>query len=208
MRETNTIASKEKALALINHYGMVTLFPIKATSFPNLYQAIKGTREIKLTRTWMWSDQLAQDKHIHYGKLIRKQVTLLSLALFPAFFRLARERPLSTTAQRLLTYLRDHGKTSTTTLRKHLGFHTKAQKPAFLRAITELQTALAIAIVERGPPPRHTYTYDLMERWMPQHLLKKARSLPLEAARDKISNQMLNTQIISTPQDAKRFIKM
>lgn len=208
MREVNTVTNEEEALALINHYGFVTLFPIKGTQFPNLYHAIKGTREEKFDKTWTWGYYLAQHKHLHYGKFFRKQVTLISLELFPYFFRLARQRPLGATAQRIRTYLQTHGKTSTTNLRKHLGYQKKEQKPEFFRAIEELHLAFAIAIVKRDPAPQYTNTYDLIERWIPNSFIKKAEPLTIEAAREKIITQLLTNRVITTLTNAKRYISI
>lgn len=207
MREANTITSEEEALALINHYGLMTLFPVKGTQFPSLYQAITGTREAKLNNTWTWSDRLAQHKHIHYGKLVRKQVTLASLKMVPNFLCLGRRIVLGETATRILDFLRTHGKTSTTTLRKTLGFQQKEQKSQFVHAIDNLQMALAIAIVQREPAPRFTYTYDLMERWMPKPLLEQAQKTTPETAQEHIITQLLNTGIISNPKQVEQFLK-
>ncbi len=206
MRETNTVTSEDEALMLINFYGIVTLFPIKGTQFPSLYKAIKGNRDEKLNKTWTWGDNLAHTKRLHYGKFIRKQVTLTSLELFPYLLRLARERPLGPHAQRILTHLRKHGRTSTTNLRKALGYHKKEKKSEFIRAIDELQIAFAIAIVDREPAPRHTYTYDLIERWMPPALLKQAKTHPLEEAKKRIITQLLTTGVITTPNQITRYI--
>jgi hypothetical protein len=208
MHKANTVTNKAEALALINQYGFLTLFPIKGTQFPNLYHAIKGTREEKFDNTWAWGYQLAQQKQLYYGKFVRKQVTLISLELFPCFLRLARERPLGPAAQHILTYLQAHGKTSTTNLRKHLGYQKKEHKPEFLRAIEELHLAFAIAIVKRDPAPKYTNTYDLIERWIPNSLLKKAETLTVETAREKIITQLLTNDVITTSTDAKRYISI
>ncbi|MFX0170251.1 MAG: hypothetical protein ACFE89_12995 [Candidatus Hodarchaeota archaeon] len=207
MREANTVTCEEEALALVNQYGFVTLFPIKGTQFPNLYHAIKGTREEKFDKTWTWGYQLAQQKHLHYGKFIRKQVTLISLELLPYFLRLARDQKLGTAAQRILAHLQTHGKTSTTNLRKHLGYQQKDQKPEFLHAIDELQLAFAVAIVKRDPYPQYTNTYDLIDRWIPTPILEQAEHLTLETAREKLITQLLTNGVITTPVDAKRYIR-
>jgi hypothetical protein len=208
MREANTVTNKEEALTLINQYGFVTLFPIKGTQFPNLYHAIKGSREEKFDNTWIWGYHLAQHKHLHYGKFFRKQVTLISWELFPYFFRFARKNPLGPTAKRIRTHLQTHGKTSTTNLRKHLGYQKKDQKSEFLRAIEELHLAFTIAIVKRDPAPKHTNTFDLIERWIPNTHLKKAETLTVETAQERIITQQLSTGVITTTADAKRFISI
>jgi len=208
MREANTVTNEEEALAFINQHGFVTLFPIKGTPFPNLYHTIKGSPDEKFDKTWTWGYQLSQQKHLHYAKFIHKQVTLISWALLPSFLRLARDQPLGPAAQRIRTHLQTHGKTSTTNLRKHLGYQHKEHKPEFLHAIEELHLAFAIAIVQRDPAPQYTNTYDLIERWIPTSHLKKAQSLTIEAARQKIITTLLTNSVITTPTDAQRYIRM
>ncbi|MFX0097245.1 MAG: DNA glycosylase AlkZ-like family protein [Candidatus Hodarchaeota archaeon] len=150
---------------------------------------------------------MALNKQIHYGKLIRRQVTLVSIEMFPYFLKLGQERQLGKTAERILKYLRDSGKTSTTDLRKELGFQEKEQRREFLRAIDELQIAFAIAIVKREKAPRYTYTYDLMERWMPKSIFEKAKVITTEDAREKIISKMLENAVITKPQQSGRFIR-
>jgi len=205
MFEENTLTSKEEALKFINKYGFVTLFPVKGKIFPSLYRATKGNREEKFTNAWAWADNLALKKQIHYGKLIYKQVTFVSLEMFPYSYRLWRESKLSETAQKILDFLNKHGKASTTELRKNLDFMGKEKKSEFLRAIDELQMAFAIAIVDREKPPRMTHIYDIMERWMPETLLKQAELVSRDIAKERIVAKMLENGLISTAQDVKKI---
>lgn len=195
-------------MAFINRYGLVTLFPVKGKQFPSLYRAAQGSREEKLERTWAWGDKLAQAKRIHYGKLVHGQVTLVSLELFPYLVRLTRERPLSPSAQRMLEYLRVHGVTSTTALRAALNLAGRAQKAEFSRGLDELQAALRIAIVAREKAPKFTYSYDLMERWMPKALLAKATPLTIAAAKEKLTAKLVAASVIAAPQDITRFLRL
>jgi hypothetical protein len=208
MLEENTLASPNEALAFINKYGLVTLFPVKGKQFPSLYRAIQGSREEKLERTWTWGDELAQAKRIHYGKLVHRQVTLVSLEMFPYLLRVIRERQLSATAQRMRDYLREHGQMSTTRLRQALDLAGRAQKGQFSRALDELQAAFAIAIVAREKAPKFTYSYDLVERWMPKALLAKADSITGEAAKERIVAKLVETSVIPSSQGIKKFLRI
>ncbi len=208
MFEENALTNAEQALAFINQYGLVTLFPVKGKQFPSLYRAAQGSREEKLERTWAWGDELAQAKRIHYGKLVHGQVTLVSLEVFPYLVRLTRERPLSPSAQRMLEYLRQHGMTATTALRPALSLTGKAQKAEFSRALDELQASLRIAIVARERAPKFTYSYDLMERWMPKALLAKAGALTIDAAKEKLTVRLVAASVIAAPQDIKQFLRL
>ena len=119
----------EEALRFVNKYGIVTLFPIRGLSFPNLYQATFGkSKEERFQRAWGWTDCLSEKKKIHYGKLVRGQVTLISLEMFPYFYGIRRECKLSKSAQKILGFLRKKGATSTPLLRENLNFTGKAKK--------------------------------------------------------------------------------
>lgn len=204
--DKDTVNSEEEALNFINKYGFVTLFPIRRIVFPNLYQATVGNREEKFDNAWKWADDLAMKKLIHYGKLVRKQVTLVSLELFPYFYRLCREKTLSTTAQKILAFIEAYGPISTTVLRKSLDLMGKKKKYVFTKAIDELQMALTVAIVDREKPPRTTHIYDLIERWMPQSLFEKADAVSEKDAKDRVIAKLLENKLISKREEAQIFL--
>ncbi len=206
MVNEDVLTSQDEALDFINRYGVVTLFPVSGTEFPSLYKATRGSRDEKFRDAWMWADNLALDKQIHYGKLICKQVTLVSLEMFPYFYRLNEERRLTPTARKILGFLESNGRTSTTGLRESLGFKGKDKKYGFLKAIDELQVAFAIAIVDREKPPRLTHIYDIMERWMPRSLLERAEAISKDTARKKIVAKLLENKAVSGVEDAKRYL--
>ncbi len=208
MSNADLLTSQDEGLEFINRYGIVTLFPVKGTNFPSLYRATKGSRDEKFRDAWRWADDLALDKQIHYGKLVCRQVTLVSLEMFPYFYRLGRERRLTPTARRILTFLKNNGKTSTTGLRRSLGFYRKEKKSEFLKAIDELQMGFAIAIVAREKPPRLTHIYDIIERWMPRSLLGKAEPISKETARENIIAKLLENKVVSSAEDTKRFFNL
>jgi hypothetical protein len=193
----NQLCTQEDALNYINECGFVTLFQIRNSVFPSLYQAVKGDRKRKLDNTWKWADSLAQKKLIHYGKLIHEQVTLISLEMFPYFYRAYQEKGFNGVPREILKFLKKKGATSITTLRRELNFQGKAKKSEFVKALDELQLAFAIAIVDRKESPRMTYTWDLLERWMPKELLEKAETLDALAAKEKIAQRLQNSESIN-----------
>jgi len=208
MFEENTLTTEEEALKFINKYGLVTLFPIKGFSFPNLYQATAGTdREEKFQKAWQWADNLAENKRIHYGKLVRKQVALISLEMFPYVYKLYGKRKLSETAQKILDFLRKKGTTSTTLLRKNLNLMGKERKHDFTKAMDELQATFSVAIVGREESPKMTYSYDLMERWMPQDFIEKAFNISATTAKERIKAKLLENEVFSKQEDAETFLK-
>ena len=208
MFEENTLTTVEEALRFVNKYGLVTLFPIRGFSFPNLYQAIAGkSKEEKLQKAWEWADNLSEKKKIHYGKLVRKQATLISLEMFPHFYKLCGKRKLSETAQKILEFLKQKGATSTTLLKKNLNLMGKARKYEFTKAVDELQVTFSVAIVGREESPRMTYSYDLIERWMPKDLIEKAVKISETTAKERIKAKLLENRVFSKHEDAETFLK-
>jgi len=201
------LTTEEEALSFIDKYGLVTLFPIKGFNFPNLYQATAGKdKDEKFQRAWQWADNLSKKKKIHYGKLVRKQVTLISLEMFPNFYKLYGKRKLSETAQKILEFLKQRGATSTTLLKKNLNLTGKEKKYEFMKAMDELQATFSVAIVAREESPKMTYSYDLMERWMPK-LIEKALSVRENTARERIKAKLLENRAFSNQEDAETFLK-
>ncbi len=208
MFEENTLTTEEEALSFINKYGFVTLFPIRGFSFPNLYQATAGKdKKEKFEKAWQWADNLSEKKKIHYGKLVRKQVTLISLEMFPYFYKLYGKRELSKTAQKILAFLKQRGATSTTLLKKNLNLMGKAKKYEFMKAMDELQVTFSVAIVGREKSPKMTYSYDLIERWMPTELLKRAEDINENTAKERIKAKLLENKVFSKHEDAETFLK-
>jgi hypothetical protein len=206
MTDENTVNTEEEALSFINQHGFVTLFPLRKIVFQNLYQAAVGkNREEKFDKAWNWADNLAMKKRIHYGKFLHKQVTLISLDMLPYFYKLYKRKVFSDVPRRILEYLRKHGATSTTNLRKELDLSGRENKSKFAGAMGELQLGFAIAIVDRGPPPRMTYTWNLLERWMPDNVLQKAQALNDSVCRERIVTKLLENKSISKREDAKKF---
>lgn len=206
MFEENTLTSEQDALKYINRYGVVTLFPVKGLTFPSLYKATKGSRQQKFENAWKWADELGYKKQIHYGKLVRRQVTFFSLEMFQYFYKLCRSTPLGQSAQQILDFIDKNGPSSTTVLRKNLGLWGKEKKNEFARAIDQLQMAFALVIVSRENPPKMTHIYDLTENWMPKVLLQKAKSITKAAAEEKILVRMLKNRVISDPKELKRIL--
>jgi len=204
--EENTLTSEEEALEFINRYGVVTLFPVRGLTFPSLYKATRGNHQEKFENSWKWADELGYKKQIHYGKLIQKQVTFFSLEIFPYFYKLYRKSQLNPTAQKILTFIKQHGPTSTTVLRKNLNLLGKENKNEFAKAVDKLQMAFALAIVDRENPPKMTHIYDLTEQWMPKEFLKKAKAISQEVAKKKIVAKMLENKVISKPEDLKKIL--
>ncbi len=51
-----------------------------------------------------------------------------------------------------------------------------------------------------------TYTYDLMERWMPRYLFERAEKINREVAKDKVIFKLMENRVISKPTDALKLL--
>ncbi len=203
------IRTEKEALAFVEKCGLVSLFPIKGTSFPSLYDSIvEEGREKRLEKTWNWSDSLAQQKKLHYGKLVAKQVTLVSLEMFPYIFKLHHmKKKLSETAKEILDFLKRQGSTTTTNLRKQLQLTGKERKSMFTQALDQLQLNLAVAIVDREKSPQMTYRWNLIERWIPKELLERAAKTTETEAKVKVIARLLENKSITKPEEAAKLFR-
>jgi hypothetical protein len=119
VQNASTVTSKEEALDFIKKHGFVTLFPIRGKNFPNLYQAIVGTREEKFKKAFQWADELSVDeKKILYGKLVKGQTTPISIDILPLFYKAYQRSDFSGLPSRILAFIKQNGPTSTSELRK------------------------------------------------------------------------------------------
>jgi len=204
----NMIHTENEALAFIERHGLVTLFPIKGTRFPSLYGSTAGkSKEEKFEKAWNWADNLAQRKKIYYGKLVGKQVTLVSLEIFPCIFKLHHnEEDLNETAKKILDLIKRHGATSTTNLRKQLKLIGKNRKKEFTKAREQLQLNHVITVVEREKSPKMTYTWNLVERWMPKKLLTTAAKTSETSAKERIVAKLLQNKVITTSEEAGKLL--
>jgi hypothetical protein len=96
---------------------------------------------------------------------------------------------------------------STTLLKKNLSLTGKAKKYEFMNAIDELQMAFLVAIVGREKAPRMTYSYDLIERWMPRELVKRAEDLDESRAKRRIEAKLLENEVFSGREGVETFLK-
>jgi len=51
-----------------------------------------------------------------------------------------------------------------------------------------------------------TYSYDLMERWMPKDLIEKALDMNEATAKERIKAKLLENRVFSKREDAETFL--
>jgi len=206
--KTEMIHTEAEALSFIQKHGFVTLFPVRGIIFPSLYGSTAGeSKEEKFQKAWNCADNLAQQKRIYYGKLVQGQVTLISLEIFPYIYKLQHSRKeIGETAKKMLDLLRRQGATSTTSLRKQLNLMGRDRKNIFTKALNQLQLDFAITVVSREKSPKMTYTWDLVERWIPRDLIDRANKTSLDLAKEKVVSKLMENAVITKQEQADKLL--
>jgi hypothetical protein len=146
---------------------------------------------------WQWKDELPTTRRLHYGKVIRRKPTYISLTMLPAFYALSgnvgepddhlqayREGRLSALAKALYEQVLAEGPVSTWTLRRR--FVPRGESGSrFHRALDDLQERLLIAKVAEEEEWRNGFIWDVFHRWMPD-VVRAAGKLSNEAAATNI----------------------
>ena len=184
------VRTKRGALAFVNSLGFCYAFTSGPGGLPGLFDVL-ATRSIDRmwTWAWQWKDELATEKKLFYGKVIRRKPTYVSLAFVPHFFTLTgnvgaaddylqayREGRLSLLARGIYEYLCEHGPCSTWTLRRQFvsrevrgaALHHSARGAAFHRALSDLQGRFLISKVGESEGGSYSFIWDTFDRWLPR----------------------------------------
>lgn len=169
---------------------------------PSLYVAVCGRRDAVMPRnvqtdpesslTWQLKDEVLRRGKVYYGKLPRGKTMFIAPRLIPAFhaiwgMRQREERArLSRSARAILTVLRKEWEMSSIDLRDESGVK---ERPAFTRALDELQAAMIVVPSDVVYRPKFTYIWTLAVGRFPDELTKR---LPREAALREIARAFLD----------------
>ena len=153
---------------------------------PSLYVAVCGRRDAIMPRnvqkdpeasaTWLLKDDLVRRGHVYYAKLARARTLFIAprmIRYFHAVWGLRRAdepRRLSRTAQRILRVLRREWEMATSDLREDAGVK---DRPAFSRALDELQAAMLVVPSEVHYQPKFTYIWTLGVGRFPDQLRQR-----------------------------------
>lgn len=143
---------------------------------PSLYLAVCGRRDAHMPRNvqkdpearlaWTLKDELMRRGRVHYGKLRGNRSIFVSRTLLPYFnsvFGITRQQErsaLSEPAQNILKVLRKEWEMATRDLRAASGV---TDRPAFNKAIEELQRVFKVIPSEAVYEPLFTYIWSLAE---------------------------------------------
>jgi len=184
------VHNERTAVAFINDVGCCLVFTNRTHQLPCLWVAVCGRRhpvfpehshhDPELVLTWNLKDQLPEKRLVYYGKLIFGKPSMLSLARFPDFYALHgpqhdeqyryeyEDGLLSRAAKQVMDALVERHPQTTKELKWSSRLQAPESRPAFDRAIAELQRKLQVTMIEARYDPAFTYVWDLLEAWLPE----------------------------------------
>jgi len=199
------VRSKREALRFVNALGFCYAFTPGPGDLPGLFDVL-ATRSVDRmwSQTWQWKDELATDRRLFYGRLLKRKPTFVSLRYLPHFFSLTgnagepddyaqayREGRLSLLAKEIYEYLRATGPCSTWVLRKQFVVHADRTGP-FHRALRMLQERCLIAKVAEQESGSYAYIWDTFHRWLPQ-AVSAAGSITTQTAAVRVLERYVRT---------------
>jgi hypothetical protein len=195
----------EQARTFVEEVGFCHLWPIKGIEMPNLFHAIAGRvrsvptahNDPDLSKCWGWKDRSLGEQWWHYGKLLRRRATLVSLDLLPTFYACSEnfgdlddylqeylDGKLTAEAKRVYEALLEHGPLDTIRLRREVHMSAESAKSRFDRALVELQVGLKVlpvGVAEVGAW-KYASIYEIVQRHFPE-LPEQARQISRSQAR-------------------------
>jgi hypothetical protein len=161
-------------------------------------------KDTEASLAWVLKDEILRRGKVYYAKLARGKAMFLAPRLIPSFhavwgMRRAEEKErLSRNAQAILRVLRREWEMSTSDLREESGI---AERPAFSKALDELQAAMIVTPSEVFYQPKFTYIWTLAVARFPEPLTRRMRR---EAAVTEIARAFLANAGMTIPGELAR----
>jgi hypothetical protein len=184
---TRAVQTVIEAERFVEEVGFAACLTDSRRPGPSLYVAVCGRPDAVLPRhvqkdpetslTWMLKDQLVRRGKLYYGKLARGNPMFIAPRMIPHFHaiwgvRQSEERTrLSANARKILKVLRHEWEMASSDLRKESGI---ADRPAFTRAMDELQATMIVLPSEAVYLPKFTYLWTLGVGRFPDALRRRA----------------------------------
>lgn len=189
------IRSKRQALGFVGALGFCYAFTSGPGYLPGLFDVL-ATRSVDRmwSWAWRWKDELATERRLFYGRVLRRKPTYISNHYLPHFFALSgnvgerddylqayREGRLSLLAKSLFEYVQAQGPCSTWVLRRQ--FVPRGERDrAFHKALKGLEGTFLLAKVGESERGSYSYLWDTFDRWMPQIVRAAGRITAVQAA--------------------------
>ena len=195
---TRQMETALEAERFIEQVGFAACLTDSRRPGPSLYVAVCGRRDAVMPRnvqkdpeaslTWVLKDELIARGKVYYAKLGRGKTMFLAPRMIPYFHavwgirRADEKRGLSRHAQAILKVLRREWEMSTADLRDESGVK---DRPAFARALDELQAAMIVVPSAVFYQPKFTYIWELAVGRFPDALRRRVPhdTAPREIAR-------------------------
>lgn len=199
------VRTKGQALSFVKAVGFCYAFTAGPGDLPGLFDVL-ATRSVDRmwTWAWQWKDELATERKLFYGKVLRRKPTYVSLDYLPHFYALTGnvgeaddyrqaylEGRLTILAKDVYEYLRAHGPCSTWVLRNQ--FVPRGTRGGRLhRALSDLQGQLLIAKVAESEGGTYSFIWNTFDRWLPQVARTAGRIRTAEAAAAVLDRYLRN----------------
>jgi hypothetical protein len=183
---TRQIETAIEAERFIEQVGFTACLTDSRRPGPSLYVAVCGRRDAVMPRnvqkdpeastTWVLKDELVRRGRVYYAKLSRGKALFLAPRMIPYFHclwgvkRSDEKRRLSKNARAVLQVLRHEWEMATSDLRDESGVKNR---PAFTKAMDELQAAMLVVPAEVCYLPKFTYIWTLAVARFPDALVRR-----------------------------------
>ena len=154
--------------------------------------------------TWVLKDELIRRGHVYYAKLARGRATFIATRMVPYFNaiwglrRSDEARTLTHNAQKILRVLRKEWEMATSDLKSDSGI---SDRPAFTKALDELQAAMLVIPSAVYYEPKFTYIWTLGVGRFADALRKRVRR---EVAVQEIARCFLTGAGLTIPGELAR----
>jgi hypothetical protein len=171
---TRQIETAFEAERFIEQIGFSACLTDSRRPGPSLYVAVCGRRDAVMPRnvqkdpeaslTWVLKDEIIGRGKVYYAKLARGKTMFLAPRMIPYFHaiwgvrRSEEKRRLSASARAVVKVLRREWDMGTADLRAESGVKTR---PAFSKAVDELQAAMIVVPSEVFYQPKFTYIWTM-----------------------------------------------
>jgi hypothetical protein len=183
---TRQIETAIEAERFIEQVGFAACLTDSRRPGPSLYVAVCGRRDAVMPRnvqkdpeastTWVLKDELVRRGKVYYAKLARGKAVFIAPRMIPHFHavwgvkRSDEKRRLSKNARAILQVLRREWEMATSDLRDESGVKNR---PAFTKAMDELQAAMLVVPAEVCYLPKFTYIWTLAVARFPDALVRR-----------------------------------
>src|SRR3954469_585100 len=211
---TRQVASVFDAERFIEQSGFAACMTDARRPGPSLYVAICGRRDAVMPRNvqkdpeaslaWTLKDEIVGRGRMYYAKLSRGKAMFIAPRMVPYFHalfgvrRADEQRRLSRNARAVLKVLRREWEMSTADLRDESGVR---ERPAFTRALDELQAAMIVVPSEVAYVPKFTYIWTLGVGRFPDGLVRRIKR---ETALTEIARCFLSGAGMTVPGELAR----